>query len=347
MTRKAVVICPGRGTYNKAELGYIARHHGDKCALLAEFDAARRAAGQKPLAELDGAARFSTAEHTSGDNASPLIFAASYMDALSIDDGYEIVAVTGNSMGWYIGLGVAGGADPLGAFEIVNTMGRLMHESMIGGQSLYPFVDENWQEIPGLRRKLLELVALIDARDGHDLAVSIHLGGMLVVAGNAAGLEAFEADLPRVQSRYPMRLPGHAAFHTPLQSPVAAKGRGLLGEALFKPPTVPLIDGRGALWYPQACDAASLRDYTLGHQVVAPYDFTAAIRVAARTFAPDVFILTGPGDTLGGAVAQSLIAINWQGLDSKAAFQARQKADPVLLSMGREEDRRRVTRAGS
>ena len=321
MTRKAVVICPGRGTYNKAELGYIARHHGDKSALLAEFDAARRAAGQKPLAELDGAARFSTAEHTSGDNASPLIFAASYMDALSIDDGYEIVAVTGNSMGWYIGLGVAGGADPLGAFEIVNTMGRLMHESMIGGQSLYPFVDENWQEIPGLRRKLLELVALIDARDGHDLAVSIHLGGMLVVAGNAAGLEAFEADLPRVQSRYPMRLPGHAAFHTPLQGPVAAKGRGLLGEAL--------------------------RDYTLDHQVVAPYDFTAAIRVAARTFAPDVFILTGPGDTLGGAVAQSLIAINWQGLDSKAAFQARQKADPVLLSMGREEDRRRVTRAGS
>ena len=24
---KAVVVCPGRGTYNKPELGYLARHH--------------------------------------------------------------------------------------------------------------------------------------------------------------------------------------------------------------------------------------------------------------------------------------------------------------------------------
>ncbi|MCO5135189.1 MAG: hypothetical protein M9908_12770 [Phyllobacteriaceae bacterium] len=28
--KTAVVVCPGRGTYNKGELGYLARHFTDK-----------------------------------------------------------------------------------------------------------------------------------------------------------------------------------------------------------------------------------------------------------------------------------------------------------------------------
>jgi hypothetical protein len=82
-----------------------------------------------------------------------------------------------------------------------------------------------------------------------------------------------------------------------------------------------------------------LWDYTLGHQVLQPYDFAGAIRTAAREFAPDLFILTGPGTTLGGAVAQSLIAADCQGLRCKADFVARQERDPVLISMGLPEQR--------
>ena len=66
--KTAVVICPGRGTYNKAELGYLARHFPDR-ALLADFDAQRSAESQPTLGELDGAARFSLATQTRGDNA--------------------------------------------------------------------------------------------------------------------------------------------------------------------------------------------------------------------------------------------------------------------------------------
>lgn len=54
----AVVICPGRGTYNAAELGYLGRYFPD-ARLLAAFDAERTAGGQEALSELDGAARFS------------------------------------------------------------------------------------------------------------------------------------------------------------------------------------------------------------------------------------------------------------------------------------------------
>ena len=86
-----------------------------------------------------------------------------------------------------------------------------------------------------------------------------------------------------------------------------------------------------------------LRDYTLGHQVVEPYDLAAAIRVAAREFMPDVFIVLGPGNTLGGAVAQSLVSVSWRGMTGKADFKARQEKDPLLLSMGVEEQRALVT----
>ena len=54
---------------------------------------------------------------------------------------------------------------------------------------------------------------------------------------------------------------------------------------------------------------------------------------------PDVFIVLGPGTTLGGAVAQSLLLSNWHGLTDKAAFQAEQDITPRLIAMGRNDQR--------
>ena len=96
--KTAVVICPGRGTYTRTELGYLKRHFGDR-ALLAAFDRARDALGQETLTALDGAASYSVAKHTRGDNASALIYAATLGDFRAIDrEKVDIVAVTGNSM---------------------------------------------------------------------------------------------------------------------------------------------------------------------------------------------------------------------------------------------------------
>lgn len=340
----AIVVAPGRGTYNRDELGYLARHHAARRDLLGRFDALRVEAGQETLTELDGAARFSGKRHTRGDNASALIHACAYADYLAIDrTRFDILGVTGNSMGWYIALACAGALDPEAGFRVVNTMGSLMHAHMIGGQLLYPFTDEAWRPIPGERARIEAAVAGIDARADHDLRLSIDLGGMLALAGNDAGLAAFEAAMPVVQARFPMRLPGHAAFHTPLQAPVAEAGRERLGTDLFSGPDRPLIDGRGGIWWPRAAAPRALRAYTLGHQVTAPYDFAAAIRVAAREFMPDVFILLGPGTTVGGSVAQSLIAAGWRGLADKAGFRNMQDEAPRVLSMGLPAQRARVT----
>lgn len=339
MSRTAVVICPGRGTYNKPEHGYLKRHHSDKSALWAAFDKQRIAAGQKPITALDGEGKFLASLHTRGDVASPLIYAATFGDAQSLPDDIDVVGVTGNSMGWYSTLAVAGAVSGDDGFKVVNTMGALMQENLIGGQLIYPFVGPEWKHDEARKRQLLEMVAQIDARRDHVLGLSIDLGGMLVLAGNEAGLCAFEAEAPPVQGRFPMRLPNHAAFHTALQAPIAAQGRAVLDAAMFAQPNVAMIDGRGAMWWPGSTDLADLYDYTLGHQVVETYDFTRAIQTAARELAPDVFIITGPGNTLGGAVAQSLIAMEWRGLRSKDDFMAQQASDPILISMGLEDQR--------
>ncbi|MBM3615052.1 MAG: ACP S-malonyltransferase [Alphaproteobacteria bacterium] len=335
--KTAVLICPGRGTYTKAELGSLTRSFPD-AGLLARFDAERARLGQETLTALDTAPAYSVARHTRGDNASALIYACTLGDALSVQ-GVEVVAVTGNSMGWYSALACAGALGPMEGFTVVNTMGTLMQEALIGGQTVYPFIGEDWQDAPLRHAELMALVAEIGARPGHELALSIDLGGMLVIAGNEAGLQAFDSAVPTVQGRFPLRLGNHAAFHTALQAPVAEKGRAALPESLFQQPQKPLIDGRGHVWWPGAATTAALRDYTLGHQVVEPYDFTAAIRTAAREFAPDYLIIPGPGTTLGGAVAQSLIRANWRGMSNKAEFESLQDREPFLIAMARDDQR--------
>lgn len=338
----AVVICPGRGTYNASELGYLDRHFPD-AGRLAAFDAEREAMGQPTLTELDSAERFTLSKHTRGDNASGLIFAATYGDFAAIRDDIEIVAVTGNSMGWYSTLACAGALTPENGFHVANTMGTFMQEAMIGGQLIYPWVDEDWQPRFELRDTLMRLIQDIDARAGKTLTLSIDLGGMLVLAGNEAGLAEFEASVEPAQGRFPMRLGNHAAFHSALQTPVSERGRAALPATLFQQPDCPMIDGLGQIWWPGACDLEALWDYTLGQQVTETYDFSRAIQTAAREFAPDLFIVTGPGTTLGGAIAQSLILVDWQGMSNKATFKQKQDAGPLLVSMGLDDQRRLAT----
>jgi len=343
--KTALVVAPGRGTYGKGELGSIARLHGARFAdPIADFDAQRRGRGQPTVSELDGAERFSVATHMRGDVAAPLIYTATLLDWLSIDrEAFDVVAVAGNSMGWYSALAMGGAVSVADGFRIANAMGLNSQTHGPGGQVLFQIVDADWRPVSGLRDALLALVADIGARPGHALALSIDLAGMLVLAGNEAGLAALLAEAPPTPGREPLRLAGHGPFHTPLMTGSSDKAKAELPPSLFGRPAIPLVDGRGHIWRRFASDPAELWDYTFGHQILAPYDFALSVQVAVREFAPDVVILPGPGDTLGGAIAQALIGIGWQGLDGKGDFAARQRADPILLSMGRADQRARVT----
>jgi hypothetical protein len=151
------------------------------------------------------------------------------------------------------------------------------------------------------------------------------------------------AEAPPTPGREPMRLVNHGPFHTPLMLGSSERALAGLPAEWFGSPRAPMIDGRGHVWRRFAVDPAKLHDYTFATQILETYDFTRAVQVAVREYAPDRIVLLGPGDTLGGAIAQALIAIEWRGLRSKRDFQDMQSAAPFLLAMGREDQRALVT----
>ncbi|MCZ6616579.1 MAG: ACP S-malonyltransferase [Gammaproteobacteria bacterium] len=338
----AVVIAPGRGTYNAGELGYLQRWHHDKPDLLTAIDDYRTARQQEEISNLDRADRFSLARHARGKNAAGLIYGCALGDFLDIDrDRYDIVAVTGNSMGWYLSLAAAGVVEVQTAgVDLVETMAALMDEHGVGGQLIYPLVDDNWG-VSAIHQASVEQV-LAQARG--ELFVSIRLGGSIVLAGTDRALRAAEQKLPKIDGRFPLRLAHHSAFHTPLLEEVGQLARQRLPRSHFGTPELPLIDGRGEIWQSWS-DLDALREYTLGHQVVATYDFSRAIEVALKEFAPQRLIILGPGTIMGPPVLQILINHRWLGLRDKASVLKRQESDPFVLAMGIPEQREMV-RAG-
>ncbi|WP_411818332.1 ACP S-malonyltransferase [Hyphococcus sp. DH-69] len=338
MKKSAVVIFPGRGTYGKDELGYLNRYHSDKSAFIAGVDQWRRDAGRTPISELDNAKSYAASKHASSVNASALIYTCALADFASIDrDEFDITAVCGNSLGWYLTLAAANALPPANAIRLVDTMGALMEKEGVGGQLIYPFVDEQWKPSKANEKAIGE--ALHAGRTEGHAYLSIRLGGMAVLAGDEAGMSAMEKALPQAEGRYPFRLARHAAFHTPLLDHVSKAAFSHLGKDLFHAPDIPMIDGRGKIWSNGGSDIDALYQYTLGDQIVETYDFSKSIEVAIKEFAPDCLILAGPGSTLGAPIAQELISHRWKGLTSKSDFSALQKESPYLLAMGREDQR--------
>ncbi|MCA1661146.1 MAG: ACP S-malonyltransferase [Novosphingobium sp.] len=339
MAKEAVlVVCPGRGTYGAAELGYLARHHGG-ARLIEAFDAVRASRGVPTLSVLDGAAKYSTSLHGSGENSAPLIYAAGILDFLALDpDKAKIVAVCGNSMGWYTALACAGVVPAERGFAIADAMGVNSGSGEPGGQVLLTLVGDDWRPDPALRAEIEAIVAGIDG-----LHRSIDLGGMLLVAGTDAALDQLTKALPPQPGRPPLRLAGHGPFHSPLMAESSRRARSGLSAEWFGQPRVPLVDGQGRTWRPHASRPDALYDYTFDAQILEPYDFTRSLAVAIKEFAPDRIVLLGPGETLGGAIGQVLVAEEWLGIEDKASFAARQDADPFLVAMNRPEQRSLVS----
>lgn len=339
MSRETVlVVCPGRGTYGSKELGFLARHHNGS-PLIEAFDVARAETGEPRLSEIDGAARFSTALHGSGENASPLIYAAGILDFLALDPAkVDVVGVCGNSMGWYTALACAGAVSPEHGFAIADAMGVNSGTGEPGGQVLLTLVGEDWRPDPALRAEVERVLAQSGAFR------SIELGGMLVAAGGERGLDALLAALPALPGRAPLRLAGHGPFHTPLMAESSRRALAQLPAEWFAPPRIPLIDGEGRIWRPHAATPKAMHRYTFTTQILEPYDFTRSLTVGIKEFAPDRIVLLGPGDTLGGAIGQVLVAERWMGMTDKAEFAMRQAADPFLIAMGREDQRKFVAK---
>lgn len=336
--KRALILCPGRGSYSRDTLGSLTGLHSPNLDL---FDAHRAALGRPTVREMDAEEKFNSILHVRGENASALTAGVSLADLDQIDpSAFEIVGVVGNSMGWYTALGFAGALPMKSAVQLIETMGEYQAGNITGGQIVYPCVAEDWT----IDEEKLNAVESVVAKVP-DLHWSIRLGGQAVLGGTEEALKAATAELPRIElgsHSFPLRLPLHSAFHTPLMNATAERARAELTDLPWSAPKTTLIDGLGRVFKPYSAEPAVVRDYTLGAQVTDTFDLTRALKTALRTVGPDVVILPGPGSNLGSAVAQSMIMEGWAGIHHRDAFISRQNSDPILLSMRWPDQRVRV-----
>lgn len=335
--KRVLLVCPGRGSYDRSSLGWLKGRNEAARAVIEACDRQRTRAGRVAVSALDAEPAYKTQSHVAGENASLLTFACSLADRFTLDaDRHEVVGVVGNSMGWYTALAVSGALSLEDAALLVDTMGSYQENNVIGGQILYPLSDEDWVEQPSLREAVEQ--ALSEAtRRGHVAEWSIHLGGFAVLGADSEGLKFLMSALPRQQRgerAFPLQLPLHSAFHTSLMEDTALRAGRELAGLRFRPPEIPLIDGRGVVFRPRTAEAEELRAYTLGHQVVRPYDFVTSVVTALHHCGPDRIVLLGPGNPLGGPVARILVQDGWRGMRTRAAFEAYNRENPLLLSFG-------------
>lgn len=339
---RALVVCPGRGSYGRAQLGSLraGAAGGGAAGIVAALDRFRAGLGRPPVSELDGAAAYAPHLHAAGEHASLLTFACTAVDLVAIDRArVELVGVTGNSLGFYTALYAAGALELLEAARLVETLGRYQADRVIGGQLIYPLVDEDWRPSPALRAAAEAALRLPGVH------ASIRLGGSLVLGADEDGLARAREVLPPVERgglRYPLPLPLHSAFHTPLMAQTSARARADLADLAIRSPAITLVAGDGTVHRPWA-DPAALLGYTLGPQILEPFDLELAVATAVGELGPDALVLPGPGDNLGGAIGQILIARRWRGLRDRRDFLEAQAGDrPLLLAMSRPEQRARV-----
>ena len=338
------LICPGRGSYTEASLGTLssaAAANEHAANLVARAEAQRTEYDLPGLLELDSAERFSASKHLRPANVSALIWLATMLDVDAArrarpDD--ELVAVCGNSMGWYTGLAVAGALPFEDGFRLVQEVALLQEAQRGGGQLLYPVMDADWRLDMG---RLADVELALATSDGEAFP-SIDLGGFRVLAASDAGLAHLAHSLPPVEAgvlgraAFPLRLAQHGPYHSRLLADVAARAQTQLASLAWSRPQVTLVDGRGSLFTPWATSPRELSAYTTGHQITRPFHFTRSVRVVLRELAPERLVLPGPGNTLGGICGQILVQEGWRGIRSRADFEAVQTSyAPIVESMRR------------
>lgn len=321
----AVLLCPGRGSYGRGELGFLHKtlRDGEVVDALQVADRERAADDQPAITALDAESAFRPSLHLRGDNAAELIYFSTMAHLDALRERYDIVAVGGNSLGWYTALAAAGALSVEQGWRLVHVMAGLQ-EGVAGGQVLTTTIDDRWRIDPDAVAEVEQVLTETRERGDDSFAArSIRLGGHQVLAGTESAVRHLLEALPRRtlgEREFPFRLAGHGPFHTALCAEVAERALTELPRLAWSTPRTCLIDGRGDVFSPWSTDPAELLDYTATTQVTETFDFTATVRTALREFNPDVLLCAGPGESLRAPAGHVVIAEGYRGVSDREAL---------------------------
>ena len=150
---RALVVCPGRGSYGSASLGTLSRlpHRDTWQATIQQADAQCRATGISTISELDGLAEFDRKQHLEAAQASALTLSLSVADyaAKAAEQRWHPIGFVGNSLGWHTATHLSGALPFEAALDVVLTTGvqqqqQQQQQGTAGGLVVYPAVDEFW-----------------------------------------------------------------------------------------------------------------------------------------------------------------------------------------------------------
>lgn len=274
---KIAGLFPGQGSQQVGMGGEFFRSNDTAQQL---FSVADRALGF-PLSKLCLEGPIETLTLT--QNAQPAILTVSYI-CFSLAN-IPLAAAAGHSLGEYSALVAAGSLEFADAVQLVHKRGRYMQEAVKpGAGKMVAVMGPSEDEI---------LAAIKTANTGVAEIANLNSPGQIVVAGDAAGIDAFSAEIQKAGGKV-IPLQVSAPFHCSLMKPAAEALAKDLDAINIRDPKFPVY----ANFTAKTATTASAIRQCLKDQVCGSVRWTASMENLIREQAITHTVEFGPGGVL-------------------------------------------------
>lgn len=292
------------------------------------FDTADRAL-EKPISEICFSGTERELRRT--ENTQPAILATSVAAHRVLESrGLRPGWMAGHSLGEYSALVAARSLDLADAARLVHNRGRYMQEAVQEGAGAMA-------AILGLDDDRVAELCASHAGEGVVEVANLNAPGQVVVAGDAAAVEALVERARDAGARRAIPLDVSAPFHCSLMEPAARRLEPELAGVEFSAPAVPVITNVDAR---PVTDGSGARE-ALVRQVTGTVRWAESLRRLASE-GVEVFVEVGPGTVLAGLVRRTL------GRDTEVhGVSDPDGVEEVAAALGARERRGRVARSES
>lgn len=198
-------------------------------------------------------------------------------------------AVAGHSLGEYSALVAADVLELVDALRLVRRRGELMQEAVPVGEGAMA-------AIIGLDQDPLQAVLDdIDSPGARVVIANLNSPGQLVIAGDAAAVEAAAAKAKEAGAKLAKMLPVSAPFHSPLMAPAREGLTPNLRATTFRDPQIPVVCNIDAA---PVTDGDAARD-ALERQIDGPVRWIESMEHVLQSGATTLAEI-GPGKVLAG-----------------------------------------------
>jgi [acyl-carrier-protein] S-malonyltransferase len=226
------------------------------------------------------------------ENTQPaLVTVGCAVAAALAEHGVSPAVAAGLSLGEYAALVTAGSLHLADAVRVVRHRGRFMQEAATG-------LETAMAAVLGLPAEVA--VEICAQTPGLVEAANFNAPGQVVIAGEAAAVEAAAARLRAAGARRVIPLDVSAPFHTSLMRPAADRLAGVLRDVTMRRARIPVIANLTArpVWEPEEIRRQ------LVEQVASPVRWEQSVRTMWDLGAR-IFVEAGPGTTLAGLIRRT------------------------------------------